>query len=191
MSMEEVDGDVPRVTQIRLMGLRGQYKGNCPKKIDTIARNILNHCFTYYVLGKAPKIIVHDEFDTVDVDELYSENIGDNTKIVDVDIKGIPFKIVHSKNYMKTKEKHTVNLCANHWVVQPISLSKIFGNVNTKLEDNKGEFTYSGYVMSELPIIGTFRSIGATQKTVTRILMLESALYGCIGVSWGFLTNPL
>lgn len=48
---------------------------------------------------------MHDEFDTVDVDELYRENIGDNTKIVDVDIKGIPFKIVHSKNYMKTKEK--------------------------------------------------------------------------------------
>lgn len=93
---------------------------------------------------------MHDEFDTVDVDELYRENIGDNTKIVDVDIKEIPFKIVHSKNYMKTKEKHTVNLCANHWVVQPISLSKIFGNVNTKLEDDKGEFTYSGYVMSEL-----------------------------------------
>ena len=150
MCVEEVNSDVPRITQVRLMGLRGQYKSNCPKKIDTIARNILNHCFTYYVLGKAPKIIVCDEFDTVDVDELYRENIGDNTKIVDVDIKGIPFKIVHSKNYMKTKEKHTVNLCANHWVVQPISLSKIFGNVNTKLEDNKGEFTYSGYVMSEL-----------------------------------------
>lgn len=54
---------------------------------------------------------------------------------------------------MKIKEKHMVNLCANHWVVQPISLSKIFGNVNTKLEDDKGEFTYSGYVMSELWII--------------------------------------
>ncbi len=54
MSMAEVDADVPRVTQIRLMGLRGQYKGNCPKKIDTIARNILNHCFTYYVLVLYP-----------------------------------------------------------------------------------------------------------------------------------------
>ncbi len=62
-------------------------------------------------------------------------------------------EIVHSKNHMKIKEKHMVNLCANHWVVQPISLSKIFGNVNTKLEDDKGEFTYSGYVMSELWII--------------------------------------
>lgn len=43
---------------------------------------------------------------------------------------------------------------------------------------------YSSYkviTLDRLPIIGTFRSIGATQKTVTRILMLESALYGCMG----------
>ena len=43
---------------------------------------------------------------------------------------------------------------------------------------------YSSYkviTLDRLPIIGTFRSIGATQKTVTRILMLESALYCCMG----------
>lgn len=43
---------------------------------------------------------------------------------------------------------------------------------------------YSSYkviTLDRLPIIGTFRSIGATQKTVTRILILESALYGCMG----------
>ncbi|EPY2280680.1 ABC transporter permease [Clostridium sporogenes] len=43
---------------------------------------------------------------------------------------------------------------------------------------------YSSYkviTLDRLPVIGTFRSIGATQKTVTRILMLESALYGCVG----------
>ena len=50
---------------------------------------------------------------------------------------------------------------------------------------------YSSYkviTLDRLPIIGTFRSIGATQKTVTRILMLESALYGCIG---GIIGIPL
>ncbi|WP_326513902.1 ABC transporter permease [Clostridium intestinale] len=43
---------------------------------------------------------------------------------------------------------------------------------------------YSSYkviTLDRLPVIGTFRSIGATQKTVTRILMIESALYGCLG----------
>lgn len=43
---------------------------------------------------------------------------------------------------------------------------------------------YSSYkviTLDRLPIIGTFRSIGATKKAVTRILLLESLLYGCMG----------
>lgn len=43
---------------------------------------------------------------------------------------------------------------------------------------------YSSYkviTLDRLPVIGTFRSIGATQKTVTRILLLESLFYGCMG----------
>ena len=78
MKVKELSSDVLQTTKVRLNGLREQYKGNCPKKLDTIAKNILNHCFTYYVLGKAPKIIVSDEQDIIDIDELYKENIGDN-----------------------------------------------------------------------------------------------------------------
>lgn len=43
---------------------------------------------------------------------------------------------------------------------------------------------YSSYkviTLDRLPIIGTFRSIGATAKTVTRLLLLESFVYGAIG----------
>ncbi len=43
---------------------------------------------------------------------------------------------------------------------------------------------YSSYkviTLDRLPVIGTFRSIGATQKAVTRILLLESGLYGILG----------
>jgi len=40
---------------------------------------------------------------------------------------------------------------------------------------------YSSYkviTMERIPVIGTFRSIGATENTVTKILVLESLLYG-------------
>ena len=50
---------------------------------------------------------------------------------------------------------------------------------------------YSSYkviIMDRLPIIGTFRSIGAEQKVVKRILLLESAFYGVLG---GILGIPL
>lgn len=43
---------------------------------------------------------------------------------------------------------------------------------------------YSSYkviTLDRLPVIGTFRSIGATQKAVARILLLESSFYGGVG----------
>lgn len=41
--------------------------------------------------------------------------------------------------------------------------------------------SYKVITLDRLPVIGTFRSIGATRKTVSRILLLESLLYGCSG----------
>ncbi len=41
--------------------------------------------------------------------------------------------------------------------------------------------SYKVITLDRLPVIGTFRSIGATQKAVTGILLLESMLYGVIG----------
>ncbi|MFE8844147.1 ABC transporter permease [Clostridioides difficile] len=50
---------------------------------------------------------------------------------------------------------------------------------------------YSSYkviTLERLPFIGTFGSIGANEKTVTHILMLESILYGSIG---GLIAIPI
>lgn len=47
---------------------------------------------------------------------------------------------------------------------------------------------YSSYkviTLDRLPVIGTFRTIGATEKNVTYILLLESMLYGCAGTLLG------
>lgn len=41
--------------------------------------------------------------------------------------------------------------------------------------------SYKVITLDRLPVIGTFRSMGATQKAVTRILLLESAIYGVTG----------
>ena len=48
--------------------------------------------------------------------------------------------------------------------------------------------SYRIITVERLPVIGTFRSIGATQKATTRILLLESLVYGMVG---GLLGIPL
>lgn len=41
--------------------------------------------------------------------------------------------------------------------------------------------SYNVITLERMPVIGTFRSIGATQKAVTRILLMESMVYGVMG----------
>lgn len=41
--------------------------------------------------------------------------------------------------------------------------------------------SYKVITMERLPVIGTFRSIGATKASTTRILLLESLIYGTLG----------
>lgn len=45
--------------------------------------------------------------------------------------------------------------------------------------------SYKVITMERLPIIGTFRSIGATEKSTTLILLLESLIYGVMGGLFG------
>lgn len=48
--------------------------------------------------------------------------------------------------------------------------------------------SYKVITLERLPVIGTFRSIGASEKTTTKILLLESLIYGITG---GLLSIPL
>ncbi len=150
MKIEKIDENMKVQTVIKLCDLRSLYKKTCPKRIETLARDILNHCFAYYVLGKAPKIIITDNNDTIDLCKLYRENMDGNTKIVDTNVDEVKLTIIHSKNYMISGKKHEINLCAHQRVVQPTNLSKLLGNISSKLEDDKGEFVYTGYVMSDI-----------------------------------------
>lgn len=45
--------------------------------------------------------------------------------------------------------------------------------------------SYKAITLERLPVIGTFRSIGATKRTVTNIMLLESLVYGCLGALAG------
>lgn len=58
---EKIDDIKDNLTIVKLNGLISKNKKNTPKKLSTIARDILNHCFIYFVLNKAPKIILSDE----------------------------------------------------------------------------------------------------------------------------------
>lgn len=146
----EVDENEHICTKVKLLGLSKEYRRDCPKKIETIAKNILNHCFAYFVLGKAPQIVISDGNSSIELERLYQMYSAEHIKIEDFNIRGLNFKVIHSKNYIPSSEKHTINLCADQWVVQSLPLHKLLDNISSKFSDDNGEFVYMGYVLSEV-----------------------------------------
>lgn len=136
-------------TSIKLIGLRSKVKNITPKKLQTIARDILNHCFIYFVTEQVPKIIISDERDMISINQMY-DNIGkENISEEKFTIKEIDFNLVHFKNYNPNSNAHKLNLCANERSVMSVNLQKILTGVNSKFSSGSNEFVYVGYITSE------------------------------------------
>lgn len=137
------------VTTIRLVGLRSKNKTNTPKKLTTIARDILNHCFIYFVLGKAPTITVSDGSDTISINALFSEIGKENIATECFHIENYDFQLIHFKNYNPNAGNHSLNLCANDRRVSSANLQTVLNGVNSKFYSKDGNFVYNGYITSK------------------------------------------
>ena len=135
-------------TIIRLNGLRSKNKANTPKKLTTIARDILNHCFIYFVLGKAPNITVSDGSGTISINSLFGEIGKENIVTEHFEIEEYDFQLIHFRNYNPNVGTHSLNLCANARRVSSVNLQGILNGVNSKFYSQDGHFVYNGYITS-------------------------------------------
>lgn len=137
------------LTVIKLKGLRSKNKSNTPKRLKTIARDILNHCFIYFVLGKAPRILVSDEKDTISINDLFEEIRKDDINTVQFSIEDHSFELIHFRNYNPNSGNHCLNLCANDRRVSSINLQSVLNGVNSRFTTAEGSFVYNGYITSK------------------------------------------
>ncbi len=144
-----IEGDAYNSTIITLQSLRSKNKSNTPKKISTIARDLLNHCFIYFVLGKAPKITISDGTESISVNGLFEKNRKEDISTVEFSIEDKSFKLIHFKNYNPNSSIHCINLCANDRRVSSTNLQSVFSGVNSKFVNTDGSFVYNGYITSD------------------------------------------
>ena len=136
-------------TIINLINLKSKNRPITPKKITTIARDILNHCFIYFVLNNAPQIIIHDDKDSICINSLFNQINTQHISIEDFKINECTFKLIHFKNFNPNSSHHCLNLCANNRRVSSISLQNILSGINSRFYTENGEFVYSGYITSK------------------------------------------
>lgn len=146
---ESVENDAHNSTIITLKNLRSKNKSNTPKKISTIARDLLNHCFIYFVLGKAPKITISDGTENISVNSLFENIKKEDIATVEFSIEDKSFRLIHFKNYNPNSSTHCLNLCANDRRVSSTNLQSVFNGVNSKFVTAEGAFVYNGYITSD------------------------------------------
>lgn len=145
---ECVETNAKNSTIITLKNLRSKNKSNTPKKISTIARDLLNHCFIYFVLGKAPKITISDGTESISVNNLFENIKKEDIATVAFSIEDKSFRLIHFKNYNPNSSTHCLNLCANDRRVSSTNLQSVFNGVNSKFVTSEGAFVYNGYITS-------------------------------------------
>lgn len=146
---EKVDPQAKR-TIVRLEGFERRYAEVAPKTARTIAVAVLEHCLWYFVREQgAPKIVVEDGEDCIDLDDLFDEHMHASAKAEPIVIKGQDFELTNVKFRAAVSKTHVAHYCAAGRVVRSDSLRDRVPGLNGILQDAAGPFTYAGYLTSK------------------------------------------
>lgn len=150
-NVDVVDNEASDIkTIIKLNGLKSKIRKITPKRLETIARNILNHCFVYFITQNMPQIIIRDEKDTIIVNHLFEEMKKENVVVEDFKIDNIEFRLVHTRNYKFSKTIHLLNFCAHNRTVTSTNLNVLIKNINSAFkDDNNNNYVYNGFIISD------------------------------------------
>lgn len=139
-------------TRVVLSNYFGKYKAKCPKRLDTLARDIMNHCFAYLALDTCPLIYICDDNDSICINTLFKENIKGETETHTFEVKGYSFNVINAKNYAASNDKHILHFCAHKREVDGarVNLVSHINALSGRLRNDEGEFVYTGYITGNL-----------------------------------------
>jgi hypothetical protein len=142
-----------RQTTVRLRGFRTKYREQCPKKSDTIASHIIEHCLEFLIRPDCPEIKLEDAAtgDSFNLNELLTKELAEKGKADCVDVHGHQFNVLDVRLFEAHGRNHRVYFCANHRVVKSEKLLDRVPNLARHLNDDTGRsFIYAAYVDGEL-----------------------------------------
>lgn len=143
----------PRSTSVRLLGFKKQCRQIGPKKLDTIAAHIVEHCLEYLIRPNPPHIELIDETNAerIDLNEVFEKEMSANAKPVKYKVRGVDFEMLHVRLYSAHIEEHFVHYCADHRAVKAEKLAGRVPDLAKRLTDEDGrQFVYASYIDSPL-----------------------------------------
>jgi hypothetical protein len=137
-------------TTISLIGFYPGYRNYAPKKTETIAQSLLEHCLWYFIRdGGRPTITINDSGIVIKLDELF-----DNYTLCSIDSDSIIlndniFELTFIKARNTNANVHSIYYCADNRLVKKLDITNKIPGLYRKISDKSGQFAYLCFVASK------------------------------------------
>ena len=138
-------------TTVTLKGFKNPFKNaiSVPVDLDALAKKIIEHCLTFFIVDNCPSIILKDGVsDDVNLNNYYETNIKDTLHQDKMTINGLDYTLYHLR-LREGGNGHRIHFCANGLEVNYVELKNYIPNLQKRIKTDDESFYYDGYVTGE------------------------------------------
>lgn len=139
-------------TTVKLVRMREQYRRQCPKRLETVAAYIAEHCLEYLIRGDCPTLTITDRSsgDSIDLNSFFEQEMSRKSEVAEIDFGGQKLRVLHIHLRSAHIQDHLIHYCADDRVVTSEKLSGRIPNLRQRLLDQNGEpFVYAAYIEAD------------------------------------------
>lgn len=137
--LKEPSGSHEWTTSVTLSGIRSEYLKYCPKRANTIAYRIIEHCLSYFLHGDCAHVTLIDGDDSIDLNALHTDTqriIADSN----VQVGNEAFRVVALKLRASDEQSHRLHFCADKREVTTEQISSYMPDLAGRLSDDDGAY---------------------------------------------------
>ena len=144
-----VPGTGPSGTAINLVGLRREYRSQCPKTADALIEKIIDHFILVFLEPQCPKIILQDQGMSYDLNTIFAKDYKSSASEHKFKINDHTFVLHGFRLPTSRTTKHKLVYAADQRAVVSDTLEEHVPNLAGRLEDEQGHaFFYLAVIQS-------------------------------------------
>ncbi len=130
-------------TIVRLLNCMKPYSISLPKRSNTIAMRIIQHCLVYFISDDCPTIDLIDSDESYNLNSIFQDKIHSEENKATIKVGEELFELLHVKAEESTINGNKLYLCANNRLVETKDLDKYITDLDREIFDKAG-FWYIG-----------------------------------------------
>lgn len=130
-------------TTVRLVNCLSPYADSLPKRAETIAMRILQHCLVYFISDDCPQIDLIDDGEKLNLNGIFKEKIHTQENTTLIRVGNEDFELLHFKAENVSDSGNKLYLCAHNRLVETKDLDKYVADLDREIFSRSG-FWYIG-----------------------------------------------